>query len=68
METVNLSIQGMHCGGCAAKVSSALKSISGTKVEEVAVGTARVSFDPKMTSAAALIGAVNNLGYKAAAA
>jgi copper chaperone CopZ len=38
METVNLSIQGMHCGGCAAKVSTALQSVSGVKVEEVAVG------------------------------
>ena len=68
METVNLSIQGMHCGGCAAKVSTALKSIPGTKVEEVVVGSARGSFDPQKTSAAALIGTVNNLGFKATAA
>lgn len=68
MQTVHLSIQGMHCGGCAARVSTALKSILGTTVEEVAVGSARVSFDPQKTSAAALIGAVNNLGFKATAA
>jgi copper chaperone CopZ len=68
METINLSIQGMHCGGCAAKVSNALKSLSGASVEEVTVGSARVSFDPQKTSAAALIGAVNNLGFKAVAA
>jgi copper chaperone len=65
METVNLSIQGMHCGGCATKVSTALNSIPGANVEDVAVGSARVSFDPKKTSAAALIGAVNGLGFKA---
>ena len=68
METVTLSIKGMHCGGCAAKVSTALKSLPGTKVEEVAVGSARVSFDPQKTSAAALIVAVDNLGFKAATA
>ena len=68
METVKLSIQGMHCGGCAAKVSNALKSLPGTSVEEVAVGSARVSIDPAKTSPAALIGAVNNLGFKATAA
>ena len=68
METVNLSIQGMHCGGCAARVSTAQKSIPGTTVEEVAVGSARVSFDPQKTSAADLIGAVNKLGFKATAA
>lgn len=68
METVDLSIQGMHCGGCAAKVSTALKSVPGTKVDAVAVGSARVSFDPQMTSVAALIIAVNNLGFKATTA
>ena len=68
METVNLSIQGMHCGGCAAKVSTALTSIAGATVEEVVVGTARVSIDPTKTSAAALISAAHKLGYKAAAA
>ena len=65
MEIVNLSIQGMHCGGCAAKVSTALKSIPGVSVEAVAVGSARVSFDPQKTSTSALIGAVNNLGFRA---
>ncbi len=68
METVNLSIQGMHCGGCASRVSTALKSVPGATVEDVAVGSARVSFDPKKTSMAALIGVVNNLGFKAVAA
>jgi copper chaperone CopZ len=68
METVNLSIQGMHCGGCASKVSTALKSVPGANVENVAVGSARISFDPKKTSAAALIGVVDKLGFKAAAA
>jgi copper chaperone CopZ len=68
METVNLSIQGMHCGGCAAKVSTALKSVPGTNVEEVTVGSARVSFDPQKTSTAGLISAVNKVGFKATAA
>lgn len=68
METVTLSIKGMHCGGCAAKVSTALKSVPGAKVEEVAVGSARVSFDPQKTSADDMILAVDNLGFKAAKA
>ena len=58
----------MHCGGCAAKVSTALKSIPGANVEKVAVGSARVTFDPKMTSADALVGAINCLGFKATTA
>ena len=68
METITLSIKGMHCGGCASKVSTALKALPGTKVEEVAVGLARVSIDPRLTSAAALIVAVDNLGFKATTA
>ena len=68
METVNLSIQGMHCGGCASKVSNALKSVPGTNVEEVTVGSARVSFDPRKTSTAALIDVVDHLGFRATAA
>ena len=67
MENLSLSIQGMHCGGCVARVSTALKSVPGTKVEEVVVGSARVSFDPQKTSATELIGAVNDLGFKVAA-
>ena len=68
METLNLSIQGMSCGGCASKVLAALKSVPGTTVEEVVVGSARVQFDPKQTSDSALITAVNKLGFKAAKA
>ena len=68
METLSLSIQGMHCGGCAAKVSAALKSIPGTTVDEVAVGSARVQFDPKKTTDSALIAAVNKVGFQAAKA
>ena len=67
METINLAIQGMSCGACAAKVSKALKSLPGTKFEAVAVGSARVSFDPKVTSAASLVSAVNQLGFRASA-
>ena len=66
METLSLSIQGMSCGGCVAKVSTALKSIPGTTVETVAVGSARVLYDPKKTTDSDLIAAVNKLGFKAA--
>ncbi len=65
MESLNLSIQGMHCGGCAAKVTAALKAVPGVAFEEVSVGSASVRFDPKQTSDDVLIAAVNNLGFKA---
>lgn len=65
MESLRLSIQGMSCGGCVGKVTTALKSVPGTTVETVTVGSARVTFDPKRTTDSALIAAVNNLGFKA---
>lgn len=68
METLRLSIQGMSCGGCVGKVTTALKSVPGTTVETVAVGSARFKFDPKKTTESVLIAAVNNLGFKAAKA
>ena len=68
METLRLSIQGMSCGGCVGKVSAALKSVPGTTVDEVAVGSARVQFDPKKTTDGVLIAAVNKLGFQAAKA
>ena len=67
MQTVELSIQGMHCGGCASKVKAALESVPGAEVENVAVGSARILFDPTKTSTVALIGVVDRLGFKAAA-
>jgi len=66
MQTLNLSIEGMHCGGCANRVSAALKSAPGTKVEQVTVGSARLSIDPAKTSAAALIKVLDDLGFTAA--
>ena len=68
MESLNLSIQGMSCGGCVGKVTAALKSVPGTTVEAVAVGSTRVQFDPKKTTESALITAVNKLGFQAAKA
>ena len=68
METLRLSIQGMSCGGCVGKVTTALKSVPGTTVETVTVGSARVKFDPNKTTESVLIAAVTNLGFKAAKA
>ena len=68
METLSLSIQGMSCGGCIGKVTAALKSVPGTSVEAVTVGSARVLYDPKKTTDSALIAAVNSLGFQAAKA
>ncbi len=37
-----LRIENMHCGGCVNRVTKALNTIPGTRVESVQVGAARI--------------------------
>ena len=43
MAEFTLQIDGMHCGSCVRRVSQALATVDGVKVEEVRVGAARLS-------------------------
>jgi copper chaperone len=65
METVNLNVQGMTCGGCVASVTRVLRAVPG--VADVAVtlqpGAATVAFDPTRTGVAALRSAIEDAGY-----
>jgi copper chaperone CopZ len=45
MATVNLHIEGMHCGSCVRRVTQTVQSIPGTTAEEVRVGAARLQAD-----------------------
>ena len=63
MERVTLKIEGMTCGHCVARVTQALKATNGSRVEQVQVGTAVVSFDPALTSEENLTRAVEDQGY-----
>jgi copper chaperone len=64
MERVTLSIDGMSCGHCVRSVEQALKGIDGVAVEQVAVGTATVQYDPTSTSIDRLKDAVEDEGYQ----
>ncbi len=64
MPRVKLLIEGMHCGGCVSRVSTALQGIPGLVLEQVEVGAARVSFDAAQTSTAALTETIGGLGFK----
>ena len=65
MERLNLAIEGMSCGHCVNAVSGALQQLPGVRVEQVAIGSATVSYDPGTTSADQIIDAVNDEGYTA---
>ncbi len=60
-----LAIKGMSCGHCQARVEQALREVPGVSKAEVdlPIGLARVSFDPERTGRAALVRAVERVGY-----
>jgi len=65
MAEFTLRIDGMHCGSCIRRVSDALASTDGVRVEEVRLGAARLSApeDPALTARA--IAALAKAGYNA---
>lgn len=61
---VALTIEGMHCGKCADKITAALKGIEGVTAVSVdhTTGEAQVAFDATATDVEALLGAVSGSG------
>ncbi len=70
--TVQLSVKGMHCGGCETKFKSAAQEIKGvTEVNAVSAanGSATVTYDEKAISSEALVKALaDKTGYTVSAA
>jgi len=68
-ENVTISIEGMHCNHCKAKVENALKAIKGVKKYEVNLETASASVDyvAKKVTPAEIAAAVTDAGFNARA-
>ena len=66
MDRVKLTIQGMSCGHCVSAVDKALKRMDGVQVEQVAIGSATVSYDPAATSTDKIARAIEDEGYTVA--
>ena len=66
MSELKMSIAGMHCGNCKAKVERALKAVPGSYAVAVDLekGEAEVDFDGK-TPPEKFFEAVRSLGYTA---
>jgi copper chaperone CopZ len=65
MSEFNLRIDGMHCGSCVKRVSQALASVDGAKVEEVRLGAARISAPAGGASVDQAVAALAKAGYTA---
>ena len=57
-----LRIDNMHCGACVRRVTLALNRLPGTKVEEVAIGAARLE---TTATAPEILAALQKAGYSA---
>ncbi len=66
-QVLGLSISGMHCASCAAKIENSLKSLSGVKEAGVNFATREgsVVFDSKKVSPDKIISEIVKLGYEA---
>lgn len=63
MTTLTMNISGMSCNHCVGAVTKALKSVNGVVVDEVAIGSATVTYDESRTSPAQIAEAVEDEGY-----
>lgn len=68
MEKLTLTVEGMTCGHCEARVTKALSEVSGVKIAVVSLdeGTATVEFEKGQVTEDALIDAVEEAGYEVA--
>lgn len=65
MPEFTLKIDGMHCASCVRRVSQALAATPGVVVNEVTVGTAKLSSAGQPAPVDAAIAALANAGYAA---
>lgn len=64
MERIKLSIAGMTCGHCRARVEKALDGLEGVSVESLDLEAAVVSLDSTRVSPPAITKAVADAGYE----
>jgi copper chaperone len=64
-DSLTLSIEGMHCGGCVRRVTIALEGVKGVELGSVAVGSAQMTFDPNRVSVEEIAAAVDRIGFSA---
>ena len=69
MQTLTLNISGMTCDGCVKSVTKVLEALDGVAKAEVSLNNAdaTITYDADKIQTTALIGAVEDAGFDAAA-
>jgi copper chaperone CopZ len=64
---LELTIDGMHCGGCVRRVTLALQKVEGIEdgTVHVEAGSASLNYDAEKASQQEIVDAVNAIGFTA---
>ena len=61
--TMHLTIEGMHCGSCVRRVTTALTNVEGVRADEVLVGSATVAYDSLHVHPDVIVKAIEKIGF-----
>jgi copper ion binding protein len=64
MTKTDLAIEGMSCQHCVMRVKKAVDQLPGVSQADVAIGTAKISYDETKIKENDLVEAVEKAGYK----
>lgn len=64
MQPLTLTIRGMSCGHCVARVTKSLGALDGLEIDAVRIGAAELRFDPTRRSVDDILEAVRDAGYE----
>ena len=65
MTPLTLHVEGMSCGHCLNSVRRALSELAGVEVQSVAIGQAKVGYDPTAIDPDRIAAAIRAVGYPA---
>ena len=64
-QTLKMTIEGMHCGGCVNRVTLAIQKVEGVEGVNVEVGSASVQYDAEKAQQQEFVDAINRIGFTA---
>ena len=63
MPKLEMTIDGMHCEACVAKIHDALAALAGVNHADVRIGSAVVTYDERQCTSKPLLDAVRDSGF-----